>query len=259
MLRILDSLGDVSANEWNSLVLGDPFVRHEFLFALEQTGCATPATGWVAKHLFLRDANGKPLGAAPLYLKTHSWGEFVFDFSWANAYARLGLPYYPKLICAVPFTPATGPRLLVARDSDGAAVRDKLLSAMQNLASDALVSSVHLLFCDTHDHDLSQNRQFLSRQDCQFHWHNRDYRNFDAFIATFRADKRKKLLRERRRVHEAGIHFEIRTGAQMSDADWQLAYALSENTFARHGHEHYLNVEFFTTIALQMPATVVVI
>jgi len=259
MLSILDSLADIPANEWNALQLhGNPFVRHEFLYALEHSGCATSATGWQAHHLVLRDA-GKLIGAAPLYLKDHSWGEFVFDFSWANTYARLGLPYFPKLVCAVPFTPATGPRLLIAPNADASAVRRRLVAAMCAIADERSLSSVHLLFADEPSQASAQESEFLQRQDCQFHWSNRDYRTFDDFIATFRADKRKKLLRERRRVLEAGIRFDVRHGGQMNNDDWDIAFALSALTFARHGHEHYLNVEFFKIIARAMPEAVVVI
>lgn len=260
MLRVLDSLADINPDDWNSLALrGNPFVRHEFLHALEYTGCAANATGWQAQHLILRDDAGRLLGAAPLYLKSHSWGEFVFDFSWANAYARLGLQYYPKLVNAIPFTPATGPRLLTAPDADGAAVRAALLAGMRALAQEHRASSIHMLFAADDDQHAALAQEFLPRQDCQFHWRNRGYATFDDFIATFRAEKRKKLLRERRRVREAGIVFERRNGAELSLEDWRLAFALSANTFAQRGHEHYLNVEFFCAIARQQPDSVVVI
>jgi len=260
MLRVLDSLDDISAEEWNSLNLqGNPFVRHEFLHALERTGCATRATGWDAQHMLLRDDAGRLLGAAPLYLKTHSWGEFVFDFSWANAYARLGLQYYPKLISAIPFTPATGPRLLTAPEADASAVHTALLNGMRQLAEERHVSSIHILFANDSDRLAATAQDYLSRQDCQFHWRNREYATFEDFIATFRADKRKKLLRERRRVSEAGIRFEVHNGHMMNADDWQQAFALSANTFAHRGHEHYLNVAFFRTIASTLPDSVVVI
>jgi predicted N-acyltransferase len=260
MLSILDSLSASSAAEWNALeTRGNPFVRHEFLLALEQTGCATVKTGWQAMHLALRDEQGALIGAAPLYLKSHSWGEFVFDFGWANAYARLGLEYFPKLVCAVPFTPATGPRLLTAPTANAIEVRKTLLDAMLGIATERGLSSVHLLFPNDEDHAATKADGFLSRQDCQFHWRNRDYRSFDDFIATFRADKRKKLLRERRRVTEAGIRFEVRHGGEMSEREWELAFAMSAITFARHGHEHYLNVDFFKQVARTMRQSIIVI
>jgi predicted N-acyltransferase len=260
MLRSLDSIGDIAANEWNALDLqGNPCVRHEFLLALEQTGCATRATGWQPMHLVLRDVGNALVGAAPLYLKTHSWGEFVFDFGWANAYARLGLEYFPKLVCAVPFTPATGPRLLISPNADATSTRHALLQAMRDLAVKQHLSSVHLLFANETDHAVALAHDFVARQDCQFHWHNRGYATFGDFIATLRADKRKKLLRERRRVIEAGIRFDVKHGHEMNDLDWELAFAMSVITFVRHGHEHYLNVEFFKAIAARMPESVVVI
>jgi uncharacterized protein len=257
-VQVLHSLAEVPAAEWNSLQLdGHPFVQHEFLWALEQSGCASTATGWHARHLLLRDPRGKLLGAAPLYLKDHSWGEFVFDFAWANAYAQLGRNYYPKLVCAVPFTPATGPRLLMAADADAAAVRQGLLAAMIELAQAEHASSVHILFAS--EAELALRSDFLQRRDCQFHWHNRDYGSFDDFLATLRSDKRKKLLRERRRVHEAGLRFETLDGTQMSAHDWQVAFALSAGTFARHGHSHYLNVQFLMDIAKRLPQALVVV
>jgi uncharacterized protein len=262
-LKVIDSLDQISAAEWNGLQLHrSPFVRHEFLAALEHTRCATQQTGWQAQHLILRDHQDKLLGAAPLYRKTHSWGEFVFDFSWANAYAQFGLKYYPKLVCAIPFTPATGPRLLVATHLDEAsaiATRKELVKAMITLAETQNLSSVHMLFPGEQDHAVTTALGFVSRQDCQFHWHNRDYKTFDDFIATFRSEKRKKILRERRRVFEAGVRFEVRSGSQMSEQDWSIAFALSAATFARHGHEHYLNVEFFQQLGKRMGDSIVVV
>lgn len=260
-LRVIDSLEEVSAQEWNSLELdGNPFLRHEFLFALEEHACADTASGWQAQHLLLRDPETDTLlGAVPVYLKKHSWGEFVFDWSWASAYSQHGLYYYPKLTSAIPFTPASGPRLLVNPNSDRESVRTSLAKALHDFAVDLKVSSSHVLFAPEVDVTALAKLRYLTRCDCQFHWRNRGFGGFDEFMATFRADKRKKALRERRRVAEAGIQFETRNGDDMTNELWDRVFAMSASTFARHGHEHYLNVDFFKSIAKTMPETIVVI
>jgi len=260
-VRTISSLADVSAAEWNALELhGNPFLRHEFLFTLEQQHCADRHTGWQPMHLLLHDESTRQLlGAVPLYLKKHSWGEFVFDWSWASAYSQQGLEYYPKLTSAVPFTPASGPRLLVNSNTDAARTRSVLAEALQATARQLRVSSAHVLFAEEADIAALQSHRYLSRCDCQFHWRNRTYADFDQFIGTFRADKRKKALRERRRVVEAGIRFETRSGHEMTDDLWHQAFAMSAGTFARHGHEHYLTVDFFKAIARVLPDSIVAI
>lgn len=263
-IRVLHSIHEVAAADWNALELhGQPFLRHEFLAALEDTGCVNAATGWTAKHLLLRDASQQLLGAVPLYLKAHSWGEFVFDFSWAQSFDRhfhsSGRHYYPKLVSAVPFTPATGPRLLLAKHVDAAATRRQLLLAMQELCAELEVSSAHVLFCDADEHDLLQTQHWLPRTSCQFHWFNRDYRSMEDFLTSFRADKRKKARRERRRVlEEYGIRFQTVNGAELSRQQWQTVFSFSENTFRQHGNEHYLSAEFLQRVAQALPDQVMV-
>ncbi len=260
-IHVVESLTDVSAVEWNGLNLcGNPFIRHEFLCTLETERCADRHKGWRAQHILLRsDDTLELIGAIPLYLKNHSWGEFVFDWSWASAFARHGIDYYPKLSSAVPFTPASGPRLLTASKGDPGQIRMALANALRSLAQELGVSSAHVLFAETEDMQVLRSLGFLARNDCQFHWRNREYSSFDDFIATFRADKRKKALRERRRVSEAGIRFEIRSGGEMDDDLWDRAFALSESTFAQHGHEHYLSASFFKAIARAMPNAVIAV
>ena len=260
--RIVTSIDNVPAAQWNALALaGNPFVRHEFLRTLESTDCVSAAAGWLPNHLLLEDDAGRLLGAVPLYRKMHSWGEFVFDWSWARAYDQAGLDYYPKLVSMPPFTPASGPRLLVATDASSD-VKVRLSQEMLDYARSEGMSSAHLLFVDDDDrHALAQpgtDHPFLWRKDCQFHWHNRGFRSFDDFIATFRSDKRKKALRERRRVQEGGVTFRTLTGAQMDARLWKIVFGFSADTFAAHGHEHYLNVEFFRTVSEAMPEAVVV-
>jgi predicted N-acyltransferase len=260
-IRIVDSLNKIAASDWNALDLGgNPLVRHEFLLALEQTACASTETGWQAQHILLIDAHSKLVGAIPLYLKPHSWGEFVFDWSWASAYSRMGLEYYPKLVSAVPFTPASGSRLLVQLRSpaEQKTIRETLIQALLALANHNQLSSVHVLFTTATEQQLLEANGFIARCDCQFHWHNDSFANFDAFIATFRADKRKKALRERRRVAEAGIRFATLRGDELSAEQWQIAMKLSAATFHSHGNEHYLNVEFFHALSKTLPDTLIV-
>jgi predicted N-acyltransferase len=256
--RIVTSLDRVPAAQWNALALGgNPFVRHEFLLALEQAHCVGKAAGWIPNHLLIEDGQ-RLVGAMPVYRKSHSWGEFVFDWSWARAYDQAGLRYYPKLVSMPPFTPATGPRLLLAPDA-APEVRTRLLQELLTHAKAEHMSSAHLLFLTNEDRAaLGNDLGFLWRKDCQFHWHNRGYRTFDDFIATFRADKRKKALRERRRVSEGGVTFRTLTGAQMDPQLWEIVFGFSAATFEAHGNEHYLNVQFFRTIAEVMPQALVI-
>jgi hypothetical protein len=254
-VRLLRSIAEVEASEWNALVgsAAQPFLRHEFLLALEEAGCTTPKTGWTPEHAIARDAAGRLVGAVPLYRKSHSRGEFVFDFSWANAYAQHGLRYYPKLLSAVPFTPVSGARLLAAPTVDGHAMRAALIRAVGEHARAERLSSWHVLFpADSELGDLT-GCGLIPRRDCQFHWFNRGYESFDAFLATFTAEKRKKAKRERRRVAEAGIVFDTRSGCDMDEALWRTVYEFYADTFYRHGHEPYLNLKFFKLIGARMP------
>jgi hypothetical protein len=252
--RFLDSIAQIDAASWNALAGEDqPFLRHEFLLALEESGCAVPRTGWTARHLIIEDAGGRAVGAMPLYRKSHSRGEFVFDFSWANAYAQHGLPYYPKLLSAVPFTPVRGPRLLIGPEGDAKATARTLIEAALGYARSEQLSSWHVLFPRD---DTAQNLRaagLILRRDCQFHWYNHGYESFEAFLATFTAEKRKKAKRERRRVAEAGITFDTLHGGDMDTATWNVLYPFYADTFHRHGHEPYLNLDFFKRIAAAMP------
>ncbi len=271
--RFLTSIADIDAATWNALTDaagsgaagasgtagagavggGRPFLRHEFLLALEESGCATARTGWAPQHLLLEDARGHVLGALPLFRKAHSRGEFVFDFSWANAYAQHGLKYYPKLLSAVPFTPVSGPRFLVNRAADAPAVTGAMIRLASDFARSERLSSWHVLFPCESDAQALERAGLILRRDCQFHWYNRGYESFDAFLATFTAEKRKKAKRERRRVAEAGIEFDTRSGDEMTEALWRTVYEFYADTFYRHGHEPYLNLQFFKRIAATMP------
>ena len=241
------SIDAIDAASWNSLEHGGvPFLRHEFLAALEHSAVVAAASGWTPSHVTVHEGL-LLVGAMPLYAKSHSWGEFVFDFSWADAYRRHGLPYYPKLVAATPFTPATGPRLLVRPGADAPRVRRALIAAA--LEAEPSASSLHVQFPTGAETDWLAGEGFLTRLDCQFHWQNRGYGSFDEFLGSFTAEKRKKAKRERRRVVEAGVSFEMRGAGELSASEWQRVYALHASTFHRHGHEPYLNPEFFALVA----------
>ena len=243
------SIEALAPGSWNALSGTEaPFLRHEFLAALEHTGCVGGRTGWTPAHVTLADAQGLA-AAAPAFIKEHSYGEFVFDFSWAEAYARHGLSYYPKLVVCVPFTPATGPRLLVRPDLDPNATRARLVEAIDDQARRRKLSSVHALFLDEAARAAFAERGWLMRRDCQFHWTNQGYPDFEAYLASFSADKRKKARRERRRVAEAGIVFETRFGSDLDPRTLDTVYALHRDTFLRHGNEPYLSRAFFGAVA----------
>jgi predicted N-acyltransferase len=259
--EVLGRIADVDPGAWNALDrTGHPFVRHEFLEALESTGCVGPETGWIAAHLVVRDDSrpGRLVAAVPQYLKAHSWGEFVFDWGWAQSYLRAGLDYYPKQLAAVPYTPVTGPRLLVADGEDAAALRGELAGLLLETARRAGASGAHVNFTLDEDQQALEAAGFLRRQDCRFLWRNRGYASFDEFLATFRADKRKKAKRERRRVAEAGIVFRTLRGETLDAAHWATVFAFSERTFLRHGHTHYLNVDFLHRVSQALPGQVMV-
>lgn len=263
-VRVLRSIHDIPAAAWNALELrGQPFLRHEFLAALEDTGCVSTTAGWTPTHLLLLDDAQQLRAAVPLYLKTHSYGEFVFDFSWAQSFDRAfhqaGQRYYPKLVSAVPFTPATGPRLLLAKHAEPISTRHALLSALQALCAELKVSTTHVLFPDATEYQAMTDAHWLPRTSCQFHWFNRGYASMDDFLATFRADKRKKAKRERRRVlEEYGIRYQTLNGAELDAEQWRTVFSFSENTFHQHGHEHYLSAEFLQRVAQALPDQVMV-
>ena len=199
-LRLTGAIAEIAPSCWDKLASGHPFLRHAFLEAFEASGCAGPASGWTPRHLTLWD--GDELAAAmPLYEKAHSFGEFVFDWAWAEAYQRAGMPYYPKLLCAVPFTPVQGARLL-ARD---VAARQRLLEEGLKLAHDSGVSSWHVLFPTGEETALLAEHGLMIRRGVQFHWRNRGYRDVGDFLDTLTRDKRKKIRQERRRVSDAGV------------------------------------------------------
>jgi predicted N-acyltransferase len=243
--NISTTITGIDQADWDALnPAGVPFLRHAFLAGLEGSRCVGPGTGWQPAPITLHDERGLA-AAAPAYVKTHSMGEFVFDQSWAHAYAQHGLAYYPKLVLGVPFTPATGPRLLVRPDLEATDTRAALIGAIRNFAESRNFSSIHGLFVNEEDRAALSHEGWLARQDVQFHWHNRGYRDFDHYLESFTADKRKKAKRERRRVAEQGIEFETLLGEGLDRRAVDEVFDLHSDTFLRHGHEPYLTRAFF--------------
>ncbi len=256
---ILASINEIPAHEWNALA-GDqwPFLRHEFLATAESSGSVSPLTGWQPRHIVIRDRYGKPRAAMPLYEKSHSWGEFVFDWAWAQAYLRVGIDYYPKLVSAVPFTPAPCRKLLLADVDDTESARELVDTALQ-LAADRHCSSLHLQFIDPLETEMVASSGLMLRKDCQFHWHNRGYRNFDEFLATFSSTKRRKARQDRRYVAEQGISFRWLDGSQIDATMWTSVHELISSTFRRHGSMPYFNLAFFVELSRQLPQHILLI
>ena len=252
-IQVVERIDTIDGAQWDALDhQGYPFLRHAFLSALERTRCIGEGTGWSPAVLTLQDDQGLA-GAVPAWLKTHSYGEFVFDFAWAQAYSRHGLRYYPKLVAAAPFTPATGPRCLVRSDLDQPLISRQLIQSLAEYADEQELSSAHVLFPAEADRSLlERDPEWLMRRDCQFHWRNRGYADFEDFLGSFTADKRKKARRERRRVAEAGITFESRRGSEASPEEILTAWQLHRVTFLRRGNEPYLAAETFLEIARTM-------
>jgi predicted N-acyltransferase len=254
-----DNLASVPATEWNALEggLDNPFVRHEFLSGLEAHGCVGEKWGWLPTHLLAHEGE-RLVGAVPLYIKYNSYGEFVFDWSWADAYRRAGLPYYPKLVVGVPYTPAPGPRILLADDApEGTA--DALVEAALELAREMEVSSLHWLFTGERDTGILHSHGLMRRTGTQFHWFNQDYRDFDDYLDQFTAQKRKKLKRERRRVQESGVELEVLNGREISEAQWDTFHRFYEDTFDKRGGSATLTGDFFKHLGESMPERVVLV
>ncbi len=255
VIRVFTHPADLDAAAWDALVdaqpSANPFMRHAYLLALHESGSATGRTGWTPRFLTVYDGT-RLVAACPLYLKDHSYGEYVFDWAWAEAYQRHGLRYYPKLLGAVPFTPVPGPRLL-ARDLPA---RIALLDAMKQLALEAGLSSAHVLFLDEADRQAAREAGWMMRSTVQFHWTNRapePYADFADFLACLQRDKRKKIQQERRRVSEAGVNFTHHLGAAITPEHWDFFYRCYEQTYVEHRSTPYLSRAFFHRMAETMP------
>jgi predicted N-acyltransferase len=256
--HIISSLSEVGQPAWDALVAaqgpGNPFLSWAFLHALHESGSASPETGWQPQYILLYD--GDALAAAlPLYVKGHSYGEYVFDWAWADAYQRHGLDYYPKLLSAIPFTPVTGPRLL-ARDAHARAALIDTLRATQQAAD---VSSSHILFPQDDEARQLGEAGYMLRSGVQFHWENAGYENFDAFLATLEHKKRKNIRAERRKVREAGVTMRRIRGVDALESDWRFFNRCYRHTYADHHSTPYLNLDFFLRIAAAMPRNLLLV
>lgn len=257
--QFLPSINNIASTSWNSIADDSyPFIRHEFLSALENSESACKKTGWQAFHLTVYE-HDQLIAVMPLYLKDHSYGEYVFDWAWADAYHRNGISYYPKLLSAIPFTPATGQRLAIKHHSANE-VTGFICDLLKKTCIEKNIESAHLLFPEKTVADNWQDKQWLKRRGVQFHWYNNNFCSFDDFLATFSSRKRKNLKKERNFVKQQGIDFKIYHGETIKDADWQRFYYFYQVTYAkRSGHGGYLSQDFFEDIAESMPNNLVLV
>ncbi len=252
-LTTVSSLTDIDPRQWNALAASDnPFVQYDFLLALEKHGCLEP-WGWQPSHIAVYD-HGALVGASPAYIKHNSYGEFVFDWSWADAYRRHGLKYYPKLVIAAPYTPAYGPRLLAGPGPNSTPIKRQLIDAATQTAANNNLSSAHWLFCDIPDREQLQQAGMLLRSDFQYHWSNDGYDSFDRFLARLSSKKRKNIRHERRKVTDAGITTEVINGDDLTEAQWQALYDFYRITFLRKSGAPTLTLEFFQAMSHRLRA-----
>jgi predicted N-acyltransferase len=251
-VKQIHSMAQVDAEDWNRLT-GEayPFMRHEFLWALEQSGSVCEHTGWIAAHLLVLD-NDQLVAVMPLYLKSHSWGEYVFDQQWAEAYQQQGLDYYPKWLTAIPLTPCQGSRIVMQAAVDPLEVMRTLFNHIKQLSEQQGISSWHCLFPELQQAEQLQSLGLTIREGVQFHWFNQGYRDFNDFLLTLNASKRKMLKRERRRVSEQGVRLLRIAGPDVSELQWQVFFQFYTLTYLKRGSQPYLNLAFFQQIAVTM-------
>lgn len=255
-MPVIDSLASIDAHQWDSLLPDpNPFLLHAFLSSLEESGSVGGRTGWVPFHQAAYGADGQLTAAFPAYLKHHSYGEYVFDHAWADACDRAGIDYYPKLLCAVPFSPVTGPRLLGQAEAAGALL-DDVVRSLRELG----LSGVHVNFTEPGaDNLMAERSDWLERLGCQFHWHNRGYRDFQDFLDVLASRKRKQMRKEREQVAGQGITFDWREGQSLTEGDWDFVYACYATTYHVRAQRPYLTREFFSLLAERMPERIKVI
>jgi predicted N-acyltransferase len=258
-LRILERIAEIDAAAWDRCAGPDnPFVSHAFLGALETSGSATARTGWLPQHLIAEDGEGRVLGAVPMYLKSHSYGEYVFDHGWADAYRRAGGEYYPKLQVAVPFTPVPGPRLLLSPEADPH-VADMLIAGLVEVADRRDVSSLHVTFAPEAQGQRLGEAGFLQRMGVQFHWANHGYATFDDFLGALSSRKRKAIRKERREAVAAGLTIRRLTGADIEERHWDAFFRFYMSTSDRKWGQAYLNRAFFTEIGRTLAERVMLV
>lgn len=265
-LKFVESIEEIGREHWNALTgIDNPFTRYEFLHALETTGCTNTKTGWTPMHVAVywqddklnleAQMDGSPVAVLPLYMKNNSWGEYVFDWSWANAYESHGISYYPKFLTAVPFTPSVGHRVFIGESMISA--KEELIGfifrQIKDRAKELNVSSWHVLFPTEPEAEALVNEGMLRRSGTQFQWENRDYSSFEDFLTTLNSRKRKSIKKERKKVHAAGIEFRRTEGCEISGAQWEEFYVFYQSTYLVRGQQGYLSQSFFREIAQSMP------
>lgn len=253
-LQITDSITAVNPDDWNTLAADMPLLSHAFLAAFETSGSVGDGTGWQPNHLLMFD-HAQLVGAMPLYLKYHSYGEYVFDWAWAEAYAHNGLQYYPKLLSAIPFTPITSQRLLTNQTQ----VRELMINALTQMMGRQQLSSVHVLFPDQDSAEAFDRAGWLKRSGVQFRWQNEGFQNFDAFLNTLSHDKRKKIRQERNKITAAGVVCKHIKGADITSEQWTFFYRCYKNTYFEHRSTPYLTPAFFQQIGAAMPQNILLI
>jgi uncharacterized protein len=258
-VKVTSRISEINAADWDACAGDDnPFVSHAFLDILEESGAACAESGWLPQHLLLEDASGQLIGAVPCYLKNHSYGEYVFDWGWADAFERAGGKYYPKLQISVPFSPVTGPRLLVRPGPDAAETRRVLVAGLRELANQHKVSSLHITFCEKEERDLLEGQDFLKRLGKQFHWHNRGYETFDDFLGALNSRKRKAIRKERKLANQ-DAHVEILTGDDLKPEHMEAFYQFYLTTVEKKWAHAYLNKDFFMLMQERLADKVVMI
>jgi predicted N-acyltransferase len=252
-VRLVERIAEIPADDWNACAGdGNPFLTHAFLEVLEASRSATAETGWAPRHVVAEDARGKVIGVVPMYLKSHSYGEYVFDHGWADAFRRAGGRYYPKLQVAVPFTPVPGPRLLLRPGADDAATRQAIIGALAQIAEQIGVSSLHVTFCTAAEADAFAEAGWLIRQGTQFHWANAGYKTFDEFLAALSHSRRKSIRKERREVAGLGLQIDMLTGAAIEPRHWDIFFKLYLQTSDRKWGSAYLTRDFFHRLGAAM-------
>lgn len=257
---VISDLSAVPAHHWDALINdGYPFLQHAFLHALEAENCLGDRSGWYPNHILCHNEDGRLVGALPLYLKDNSFGEFVFDWSWADAYQRHGLDYYPKLVSAIPFTPATGVRLLIDPRASRERVAAALIKRAMLLAQELDCSSLHWLFTVPADQDQLSHAGCITRVGCQFHWHNAGYREFGDYLAALTAKKRKNIRHERRQAHSTGLTMRLLTGTMIGDTEWRAFHEFYRSTFHKRGNFPALTLGFFKRIGATLGDRVILV
>ena len=255
-----ETLANIDQHDWNQLIGNDnPFAKYEFLYAMEKHDAVGEKYGWIPQYLLAYDKDIL-VGAIPMYLKYNSYGEFVFDWAWADAYERNGLAYYPKLVVSIPYTPATGNRLFIHPEYDRDVIANTLINASVEHAEKLGVSSLHWLFPGDEDVEyFKRHPKFMMRLGCQFHWHNHDYQNFDDYLDALRSSKRKKIRRERKYVQEQNIKLDVLSGNEITEEQWERYYYFYASTFAKKSGIPTFSKEFFQEIGSTMPENIVLV